>query len=410
MSGSKENDNARGTLALSCYRDNLNYGNESNIAKITDPASPVISNIIKIVLAFCALIILSELATVIFLAVRLDDNKDAVVKVEWLATDTTAEAPPTIVINGVDRVVNQYVIPTSKPPLGDNICSGKNPDLPNVAFIVDSIVNVGPQAGADVTEGYQGQMVVDHEPILTPYFENSMCPVNVHWHLGTEHYSQGQYDDEGTGPAAEDTGDHRRELAGDVRPGFRCHLYDEHEPKFNTPYNWQHYHNMVVGETYEVHWPHSAAVACGTPNQYQTPFADGVFCRDGVLTNTASQIGVPVQVFVVVNDESYYYPDLFRGMIVDGVYGSNVAKYTGSTTGTTRDNEVCSQYSPITWQVDRVCQLISASSFDKMCADMAAQRDDMSDDMHPHGSRELVADELAANNHHRGRHLRAHYK
>ena len=34
-----------------------------------------------------------------------------------------------------------------------------------------------------------------------------------------------------------------------------------------------------------------------------------------------------------------------------------------------------------------------------MCADMKAQRDDMSGDIHPHGSRELVVDENAANNH-----------
>lgn len=33
-----------------------------------------------------------------------------------------------------------------------------------------------------------------------------------------------------------------------------------------------------------------------------------------------------------------------------------------------------------------------------MCADMKAQRDDMSSDLHPHGSRTLVADHLAANN------------
>jgi hypothetical protein len=33
-----------------------------------------------------------------------------------------------------------------------------------------------------------------------------------------------------------------------------------------------------------------------------------------------------------------------------------------------------------------------------MCADMKAQRDDMSDDLYAHGSRELVDDALAANN------------
>jgi hypothetical protein len=54
--------------------------------------------------------------------------------------------------------------------------------------------------------------------------------------------------------------------------------------------------------------------------------------------------------------------------------------------------------SPITWQVDRKCHLISASSFDKLCADMESQRDDMSGDLYAHGSRELVADQFAANN------------
>ena len=77
---------------------------------------------------------------------------------------------------------------------------------------------------------------------------------------------------------------------------------------------------------------------------------------------------------------------------------SDVAKYTGSTTGTTRNNQICSRYTPITWQVDRKCHLISASTFDKMCQDMQAQRDDMSYDLHAHGSRTLVEDHLAANN------------
>ena len=53
---------------------------------------------------------------------------------------------------------------------------------------------------------------------------------------------------------------------------------------------------------------------------------------------------------------------------------------------------MCSFYSPITWQVDRKCQLISASSFDKMCYDMLQQADDMSDDLYAHGAREMPTD------------------
>jgi len=89
-------------------------------------------------------------------------------------------------------------------------------------------------------------------------------------------------------------------------------------------------------------------------------------------------------------------------MIVDDgpqdQFGKHITAYTGSTTGTTRHNTLCSAYGPITWQVDRKCHLISASTFDKMCADMKQQRDDMSGDLYAHGARELVAHHLTANN------------
>ena len=164
---------------------------------------------------------------------------------------------------------------------------------------------------------------------------------------------------------------------------------------------------MVVGETYEVHWPHSAAGACGTQWQYQTPFYDGVFCNDGIITitplNTYEKIGVQGQVYTIVNDglgtaSPFHHDNMIAGMLMEGEFGQDIAKYTGSTTGTTRDNEVCSRYTPITWQVDRKCHMISASSFDKMCQDMLAMADDMSGDVYPHGAREVVSHELTANN------------
>jgi len=118
------------------------------------------------------------------------------------------------------------------------------------------------------------------------------------------------------------------------------------------------------------------------------------------LTNTWTNIGVQAQVFTIVNDEAYYYPSLMQGMIrlPNTDYGKDMAYYTGSTTGTSRNNTVCSGYAPITWQVDRKCHLISASSFDKMCADMKQNPDDMSNDLYAHGSRRLVWQNLSANN------------
>jgi Delta carbonic anhydrase len=145
----------------------------------------------------------------------------------------------------------------------------------------------------------------------------------------------------------------------------------------------------------------------------QTPFRDGIFCKPDIISldplNTYYKIGVQAQVFVVVNDEDYYYPDLFRGMIVDEALsiGTEITYYTGSTTGQSVNNDdSCSRYTPVTWQVDRKCHIVSASSFDKMCAEMISQADDMAEDLYPHGSRILVADELAANNHQNMRYLR----
>jgi len=135
----------------------------------------------------------------------------------------------------------------------------------------------------------------------------------------------------------------------------------------------------------------------------QSPFYDGVFCRDGIITiaplNTYEKIGVQAQVFTIVNDDDApYYDNLINGMIDDETHGIDMAYYTGSTTGTSRNNNMCSRYTPITWQVDRTCHPISAKSFDKMCKDMLEQADDMSGDIYAHGARDLVDFAFAANN------------
>jgi len=291
-----------------------------------------------------------------------------------------------------------------------NVCEGAKLAFDNQ--LCADLEVPGPQAGGNVTKGYVGNLTVDVVPNTKPYYQSSMCPVNVHWHLGSEHYSYGEYDENGDGPHGniprpEWAARYLAESGEEVPDGFRCHHYDSSDPKFTTPYDWKHCKGMEVGETYEVHWPHSAAGACGTVNQYQTPFYDGVFCNLDMDTfstlaaqDIANAVGVHGQVFTIVNDESYFYPDMMRGMIIDEDMGmgQDIAYYTGSTTGETRSNEMCSMYSPITWQVDRKCHMISASSFDKLCYDMKMQRDDMSDDLHAHGSRELVKDDLVANN------------
>mmetsp|Transcript_14779 Transcript_14779/g.21112 ORF Transcript_14779/g.21112 Transcript_14779/m.21112 type:complete len:357 (+) Transcript_14779:55-1125(+) len=281
----------------------------------------------------------------------------------------------------------------------------KKLDLKNTQCIVDAVENnSGPQAGADVSVGYKGLMEVDTDPNTDSYFKQKLCPVNVHWHLGAEHRSNGEFDENGSGPTDIK---HRRKLAGKIREGMLCHHYNKEQDMYTKEYDWKYCKDMEVGQTYEVHWPHSTLGQCGSPWQYQTPFYDGVLCNfnsdvaaglEDETIKLPDHVGVQGQIFTVVNDESYYFPNLINGMIVDGVMGKDITSYYGSTTGTSRTNEICSNYSPITWKVDRKCHLISASSFDKMCADMMSMAADMTDDLHPHGSRELVADKLSANN------------
>jgi hypothetical protein len=377
-----------------------------NKASATLPADP--AGDLKAVLWFFSATTLGLLIAVIVLAAGGDDTAASTPAANLPEAPTPAanmpEPSPTTTDVVTETVTETITItkeievmgfPTMKPPAGDNVCAGMKIDLPNRPCFEEG---VSEQAGANVTKGYNGLLETTAVPITTEYWEAGLCPVNVHWHLGTEHYSAGEFDESGTGPThiAE-----RRKLAGKAREGFQCKYYDESDEKFTKEYDWKHCIDMEVGQTYEVHWPHSALGECGTLNQYQTPFYDGVFCNQGLLdaTNIPAQIGVQAQIFTIVNDEEYYYPDLIKGMIRDGDMGMDKAIYTGSTTGTSRDNEICSSYTPITWQVDRKCHLVSASTFDKMCADMKAQRDDMSDDLYAHGSRELVADEYAANNH-----------
>merc|ERR1719188_510430 len=278
------------------------------------------------------------------------------------------------------------------------------PNFPNMDCFKDGVAAAAEQSGADVTAGYMGALDTNVTPITTPYYQTALCPVNVHWHLGAEHRSADEYDETGVSPehagepADVNPNAGRRLAEKEIRYGYACKKYDAKQAMFTTQYDWKHCENMHVGETYEVHWPHSRGGRCGSPWQYQTPFYDGVFCDVGKATTPSTQaaIGVQGQVFTIINNEDYYYPDLFRGMIKIGDYGKDMTYYTGSTTGTSRSNTICSNYAPITWQVDRKCHLISASSFDKMCADMLQQADDMSSDTHAHGSRILVNSSFVA--------------
>ena len=118
------------------------------------------------------------------------------------------------------------------------------------------------------------------------------------------------------------------------------------------------------------------------------------------LEATHAQIGVQSQTFTIVNDEDYYYPDLMRGMIVEGTAcGAEITGYTGSTTGTTRNNEVCSPRARrATWHRRPPAPRLPASLSTRCARTRLPARGDMSGDFYAHGAREVVADSLTANN------------
>jgi len=118
----------------------------------------------------------------------------------------------------------------------------------NVKCMEDGVMQALEQSGTNVTLGYKGEIdTTGRSPITTTYKEAGLCPVNVHWHLGAEHLSTGQYDEGGKGPA------HRRRmrsmLAESVRQGFQCHFYNKDDAKFTKPYEWKYCKDMEVGQT-----------------------------------------------------------------------------------------------------------------------------------------------------------------
>ena len=64
----------------------------------------------------------------------------------------------------------------------DNVCAGAKLAFEN-KLCVDLEV-VPPQAGANVTMGYVGNLDVNGTvPNTDPYWKSAMCPVNVHWYV-----------------------------------------------------------------------------------------------------------------------------------------------------------------------------------------------------------------------------------
>ena len=316
---------------------------------------------------------------------------------------------------------------------GENPCIDSTGQAPLRADLGDiECENAGAQSATDVTKGAPGT----RDPALAPiadYNDMGMCTVNVHWHIGAEHRSEGQYDEAAAfDHPNKDTyaGSHRRLASADggMRIGHMCtkgkELWEANDASVRNAdgsvneYDWKYCKDMHVGLTYEFHWPHSSLGACQTPWQYQYHFLDGVLCgatMGGVDINTAAAllgdkthgIGVEGQVFTIVNGMGgeAIRPtwDVLNGWDRQAIEETKndatggVAYYQGSTTGDAANNDdVCrGTGNLVTWHQDRKCHTLEASTMDEMCRRMLViSADDMSPDVIPHGARDTVVASL----------------
>merc|ERR550539_12337 len=92
-------------------------------------------------------------------------------------------------------------------------------------------------------------------------------------------------------------------------------------------------------------------------NEAELATADAV---DAVFNSELAKIGVQAQVFVVVNDDAYDYPEWDALYSWNDHLAEDVAIYQGSTTGLNDGHAVCrGTGGAVTWQVDRGCHKIS---------------------------------------------------
>ena len=325
--------------------------------------------------------------------------------------------------------MKQAFLNSMKVDYGENPCIDSTGQAPLRADLGDiECESAGAQSATDVTKGAPGTA----DPALAPivdYNDMGMCTVNVHWHIGAEHRSEGQYDEAAAfDHPNKDTyaGSHRRLASSDggMRIGHMCtkgkELWEANDASVRNSdgsvneYDWKYCKDMHVGLTYEFHWPHSSLGACQTPWQYQYHFLDGVLCgatQGGVDIATAAAllgdkthgIGVEGQVFTIVNgmggDAVRPTWDVLNGW--DRQAAKDVAYYQGSTTGDAVQSganagDMCrGTGNLVTWHVDRECHTLEASTMDEMCRRMLViSADDMSPDVIPHGARETVVASL----------------
>jgi len=241
-----------------------------------------------------------------------------------------------------------------------------------------------PQSPRDLSTGAKGDKV-PKAAVLNDAQANSLPLANVHFHLGAEHKSDDYKDD--TDAKAYDAANDKRRLAANPRPGFMCSNDGLTQDQLKA-YDFKYCQGMVqVGKSYEVHYVHSSAGydAEDLKNADADLMGDGLGGAANGRGQLNPQVVVQGQVFQIVQGAATV-DDMLHGWSVVG--HDNSVMYSGSTTGPSHNNEVCSPY-VISWHVDLKCHQVSPESFDNLCKQMNDLYK-LEKDLYPHGSRKIV--------------------
>lgn len=117
------------------------------------------------------------LTTIVFListiVLGMKQSKDSSSANAFSATDTTDAHTG---VDFLESKASSSFFDTEE----DNVCAGAKLAFENKLCV--DIEVVPPQAGANVTMGYVGNLDVNGTvPNTNPYWKSGMCPVNVHW-------------------------------------------------------------------------------------------------------------------------------------------------------------------------------------------------------------------------------------
>jgi len=216
-------------------------------------------------------------------------------------------------------------------------------------------IGAGPQSPRDIdlTAG-SNSVLFENAPAI-----ENMDLCNIHFHRNAEHksaaYSTFVEDGSNSGWACQEPAAGR--------------LSEKH-----AEYNGCQ--GIAEGDTIEVHWVHTT---CDIETEGVTPMGGGLSaCLTTICANP--QLKVVAQVFVLEKNGKLKFTD----SLISNNEPSVV--YTGSTTGTSYNNNHCSEFQ-VTWDVKKSCESLDIDDFSKWCSNNEYK------DHHAHGVRELVTSE-----------------